>query len=678
MKSRSIRIDNSQLLNISVKADNDNERYVLDSDFSENVACQFYSILQKPTVAVSVNGANCIINITPQGSTTYLSGFAIYFDNYKYTTISQDVKVLQIPIDIIKTSGIRVQALSSNNNCYSSNLSDVKYIERNVNTLSVPTVKFAENQLTWENVENATRYYVEVSNKIFRHSEITTQTKLDLSNICNYGEYSVNVIAMDDYNGVENYNQSQASLTINYNLKLQQVTNVNIVKQADKTYLEFDGDANAYGYVMYLNNVMKDKLFISSPIDISGYVSVATSYNINVQAISVGVDAVESGEKSDQQVLQNIKTLSSPKLTITTEGNKYYLNIDVDENEASIASGYELWINYTSVVVETEFKDSVKEISSYFANAGEYSFMIQAKADKSNSNVKDSPMASIVFKVTKQLDVVTDILVQKSNEDKYILTFNEQTFAAKYLVTIKKAEDEQFVKQFELTSGYADISQYIIENGVYRVYVKAMALEGGSYTDSADSGNPYRVVKGETLSVAQNITFEKKSTNAGEIFVKWSKVENAIGYQVYVYYNEDGNNVLKESVYVAQTNEPSLNIGSGEYKCVGKEGDYSVQIKALGDNIAYENSQLSSSAYSYVMEKIVDFKRYSVFMYGNNYTYYVTKLDDLKNLLWYHYLYNKDTWIYNNSLEYNFKVYFDDSITITGKDSEGNDIKLDP
>ena len=45
-----------------------------------------------------------------------------------------------------------------------------------------------------------------------------------------------------------------------------------------------------------------------------------------------------------------------------------------------------------------------------------------------------------------------------------------------------------------------------------------------------------------------------------------------------------------------------------------------------------------------------------IFMYGNVYDYKVTTLDDLKHLLWYHYLYNDDVWMYN-TLEYNLKIH---------------------
>ncbi len=671
VRNKNIPINNSRLLNVSIKADNNNQRYIYDSDFSDNITCQFYSVLQAPEVNITKSGDNCTINITPKGDSTYLSGFAIYLNQLKYKTISSNVKTIEIPCDAVGSAGIRVQAVSNNNNCYPSILTDAKYLETNTQTLQKPTVEYSNWQINWNSVENAQLYYVEIFNKIFKYSITTNQTSLSLVNVCGYGKYNVKVIAMAD-----GYKQNEGTLSIECVKQLQKVTDVNIARVGDKTYLEFIGDENAYGYVMYLNGVMKDKLFVTNIIDISGYISELKTYNITIQAVGVGIDSIKNGEKSDQHTLQNIKTLASPILTITSEGDKYYLNIDVDENEASISSGYEVWINYTSAFVETELKDSVKDITSYFANAGEYHFMIQANADESNTNIKDSVLSSVTYKITKQLDLVSNILVQKSNEDKYILTFTEQTLAAKYLVTIRKAEDNTFKKQFELTTGYADISQYITENGVYRVYVKAIALTGGAYTDSPDSGNPYRIVKGETLPVAQNITFDK--TADGEILVKWAKVENAVGYQIYVYYNQDGINLLKQSVYVAQNDQPNINIGSGQYKCVGKEGVYSVQIKALGDNVAYENSQLAGSAYSYVMENVVDFERHQVFMYGKEYAYKVTKLEDLKNLLWYHYLYNKDVWNYNNSLEYNLKIYFDDTEYILGKDQDNNDIYVDP
>lgn len=672
IKTKNINVNNTELLTIRLKADNNSVSNLIDSGFSEAVTCKFVSALTAPTIS-SVNqvGDKCVIKIAENlNNISYLSGYTIYLDGEEYKNVPKTVTTVELPLLDVGTKGIRIQAISNNNNCYSSNLSSVKYVNNNAQTLSATNIKISGDIVSWDVVANAQQYYVEISNKIFRYTTTTTENELNLSTICGYGSYNVRIIAM-----AEGFNQSERTLEIKYQIKLQQVSNVNMAKVGDRTYLTFTEEANAYGYVIYLNGSIENKLFVGSPIDISGYITTGLSYNIQIKAISVANSFVVNGESSEIKELQSIKTLSAPKLNIVTEGDKHYLQIDVDEDEAPFASGYRLWINYILEISNGNFKDSYIDLTSYFVNAGEYNFMVQAIATEANEYVKDSIISSITQKITKQLDVVTDILVQKSN-DKYILTFKQQTFAAKYLVTIKKADDETFNQQFELSSGYADISQYIPLNGVYRVYVKAIALEGSAYTNSAESGNPYRLVKGETLSAVKNISVVPTQNGAsnGEMYITWDRITNASGYQVYVYYNEYGKNILKESVYVSQVangSVPSLNVGSGEHKCIGKEGEYSIQIKTMGDGEQYENSQFATQLYTYNMKTVADFERYSAFMYGGHYTYNVTNYKQLQHLLWYHYLYNDETWRYD-SVEYNLKIYFNGSA-----DKLANDILED-
>lgn len=652
IKSKNIIISNSQLLNVKVKA-NASEKYVKSSQFSNTISCQFTSVLATPTISVSSTSSVCTISINATPS-TYLSGFAIYLNDKKYKTLSKDITEIELPLTEVGNSAIRVQAISNNNNCYSSKLSDAKYVEQSLNELDEISINFENGILSWSEVENSTSYYVEILNATYKYSNFVTTTSLDLANICEPNKYNVKVVAMAD-----GYKQSESIKDIQYTIKLSMVENIEINSIADNSYLTFDAVDGCYGYVVYLNNVMINHLFVSNNINVTAYVMDAGGYNINIQAVDFVDSYILNSDLSAGQELQNIRTLSSPKLTISnpTSDGEYYLNVDVDESESAMALSYEVWINYVSIG-EFTFQDRQIPVTSYFTNAGQYHFMIKAKAIDS-AYIKDSNIASKTYSCVKQLDTVTDIIVTHIEEEsKYILTFKEQTLAAKYIVTIVKTDDEAQSSEFELSTGVADITEYVRDNGVYKIYVKAIATAGGFYTDSATSGNPFRLTKGQSLPLVENITVEKRTGNTsnGEIDVTWSKVENCDGYQVYIYYTAQGQTVLKKSIYVAQSNNPTLNIGTGEYKCLNKEGFYTVSIKALGDGELYETSQLASIPYDYIMETIVDFERNTIFMYGNTYNYKIETIDDLKHLLWYHYLYNQDVWLYN-TLEYNLKVY---------------------
>lgn len=654
MSSKGIEFDSSKKVNVCVKAVS-TQQYLYSSEFSETISCGKFEVLSKPQLNVShssniatlkIQYANKPYNVA--NNSQFLSGYALYLNGIKYKTLSKDMTEIELPTSIIGSKGIRVQAISNNNNCYSSNLSDVKYIEAGLPALSGLTITYDAGVVTWNKIDDATAYYVEISNDIFRYQAFVeanadAELKLDISDICEPNNYNVKVIAFK-----EGFKQSEATKSITYTLQLDDITGVEIREIGDVKYLYFDEVDNAYGYVVYINNLIDDEVFKSSPININKYISDASSYTIQVKAISISDNIIYDSDLSDSVLIQNVKTLSTPSLNIIKKGNKYYLEVSVNDSETASAAGCEIWINYVSIGVQ-EFKYHCIDITSYFANAGEYSFKAKAIANGS-SNVKDSNIASISKTIKKQLDIVQNVIVKELKEEsRYILEFDEQTLAAKYLVNIVKAENDSYNVEFEIESGYADITQYVKDNGTYKVYVKAIAMDSGVYEDSATSGNPCRFEKGLTLPSVQNITVTKSGRS---IKATWNVVNHAIKYQVNIEYTSP--NGQKRVLKSESTTTTNLELGNG---VVGKEGVYIIHIKAIGDGEAYENSQESSYSYTYTMETQVDYERNKAFIYGNTYNYHVTTIDELKHLLWYHYLYNDEVWTYNGSLNYNLKIY---------------------
>ena len=134
IKSKNISISNSQVLNIKLKA-NSSSQYLISSQFSNVISCQFISVLETPQISIVTTENTCKINIDTRSS-TYLSGFAIYLNDKKYKTLSKDVTQIELPLTEIGTAGIRVQSISNNNNCYSSNFSDVKYVDETLSSLN--------------------------------------------------------------------------------------------------------------------------------------------------------------------------------------------------------------------------------------------------------------------------------------------------------------------------------------------------------------------------------------------------------------------------------------------------------------------------------------------------------------------------------------------------------------
>ncbi|MBO5909885.1 MAG: hypothetical protein J6Q15_00090, partial [Clostridia bacterium] len=549
-KSKGVSTDSSTLINVRVKANTSNA-YLNSSNFSESVSCQFASTLVVPRLTLQTTSTTCILEISTSNS-NYLSGFAIYLNDKKYKTVNSNIRQIELPLTEVGTAGIRVQSISNNSNCYSSNLSEVKYVDNSIQALGTITATFNDGIVSWTRVDNASTYYVEVLNQIYRYAEFTNGNSLDISSLCDYGHYWIRVTAMAD-----GFKQRESLIEVDYNLKLNTPNNVTVSSVGDGTYLYFDEEVNADGYVLYLKSAndnaytIRNHLFTSSPINLASYISEANSYNVKIKAVSIVNQGIIDSELSTEQQIQSVKTLSAPTLSISKDisTGKYYLHVEVDESEKEMADSYEIWINYQSIGEFVDFVDADIDITSYFTNAGQYNFMVKTKAIDS-PYVKDSNMASLTYNCIKQLDTVTDINVTKlEDESKYILTFKEQTLAAKYLVRIVKGDDEAYNVEFELNHGVTDISSYLVENGVYRIYVQALATEGSFYTDSVTSGNPYRLTKGTTLSIPQNLNVIKNEYENSQINLTWDKVDNSSGYQVYVYYNSLwGENVLKKSI----------------------------------------------------------------------------------------------------------------------------------
>ncbi|MBO5910452.1 MAG: hypothetical protein J6Q15_02975, partial [Clostridia bacterium] len=277
-RSRGIDIKNSRLMNISVKA-NASDIYVRSSQFSSGVTCQFVNVLNTPQIMVKNINSKCVINISSADS-TYLSGHAIYLNDKKYKTLSKDVTQVELPLSEVGSAGIRVQAISNNNNCYSSKLSDAKYASNNANILNALNITTNNNIISWAAMQNVTKYYIEISNAVYNYGQFIQATSIDISTLCVPNRYSVRVIAM-----AEGYNQSERTITLDYKTKLKDVENLSITTLAESTYLYFDEVADSYGYTIYLNNVMVNRLFTSSPININAYVSTASGYDIKVKAV---------------------------------------------------------------------------------------------------------------------------------------------------------------------------------------------------------------------------------------------------------------------------------------------------------------------------------------------------------------------------------------------------------
>lgn len=630
-------------INLSVRAISTTE-YVSNSGFSGSISYQYFEVLKSPSISVTEADGWVDISITDNSNSAYLSGYAIYLNEEKFRTLTSDITNITLPTSEIGSKGIRVQAISNNNNCYSSVLSRVAYAITPTNSFNSLGVVLTDGVLSWTDV-SASAYFVEISNARYCQKISTSGTSVDMSSFPS-GKYSLTITAMGD-----GYVQRQVTSQIALLSQLGEVTGVDVTTIAGEPYLQFNAVSGAYGYVIYRGNTMVNKIFTSTSICLTEYLAVASDLNISIRAVTALGDMSKDGNKTAPFVWQNITILPDPVLSIVEEGGKSYLKIDVDENYAALSSGLSVWIDYSLLGGEQsrEYADTKIDITSYLAVAGKHEFMV--KAVSNNDKTRDSRLKSISKLCHQQLNVVTGISVTQNEDEDYILTFNEQTLAAEYQVRIEKADAQADAKEFPIPSSGATITEYIRGSGMYKIYVKAIAIPGSYYIDSATSGNPYTLTKGLTLPSVSNLSIEKKN---GDVVASWDSVENCTGYKVNVYYVSGGQSQLLKSV---ETMPNTISLGKDKYKCVWREGEYTIEVKPLGDGKAYETGKYTIYTYQYKMESEADFKRNTISTLGTTQDYYIDTLDDLKYLLWHHYLYNNQVWNYNQLLTYNLKVY---------------------
>ena len=658
VKHKKIDITSASKITVKIKA-NSVDRYVIGSDFSNTIECEFISRLATPIISVTRLAETTELRIE-MSDNDYLAEYSIYLNEQKYKTIPKSKTKLELPNEAIAGKGIRVQAISNNNNCNNSQLSDVKYMDASLtNTGERLEIEYNDGVISWNSITGATNYYVEVYNTTYYQRFVTNQINVSIEDL-ELEKYTIKVISMAD-----GYYQVENTLEINHKHELGDIKNIKLTKEADGTYVEFDKVEGAYGYVIYLDGTMVNTLYTEPKINVSLYFSVAKVYKVKVRAVGLLNNNILPSNLSEELSLQNTITLTAPVLKINDSvSGMYYLSVDVDESLTALSSGFEVWIDYVYIDTYTYEDHHDINVTGQINNAGLHHFMVKVLPVEGNDNV-NAVTESISYIREKQLDTIQNIkLNENTAEGTYMLSF-DRNMLAEYSVTIVKQGDESNSIKLIVNDTIVDISTYIKGNGTYKIDVEAIPLDITSpYKASGPSGNPVIITKGTTLENPSNISITKRvgGTSNGEIDVTWNKVNNCDGYQIYVYYDNYGKRVLKKSEYISQSNAPTYNIGTGS-DCINKEGVYTIQIKAVGDGKQYINSQITSQSYQYEMVNIADFQRTNIFIYGNNYTYYIRNSEDLKNLLWYHYLYNQDVWINDNG-EYNLKIYCDKDLDI--------------
>lgn len=625
-------------------------KYYNDSKVSDIAYYDNYAQISKPVVSVEYDALNntnvAHWGLTVEAELNNVAGYVLYLHKASGViteTVGTDVSSRILTDDIL---AISVEALGKGN-YISSPLSDtVSLADENIASEIEFSVEIGV--ITWTDV--ADHYLIELDGLIMSLDEPT----LDLTTLnLTLGAKELKVIVV-----LDGYIPYVAKYEFNYSIRLSAPSGCGFVN-TNPYLLTFASVNNAIGYYVYLNGEKIDKLFTTTAIDLSQYVikdGEYKNYTVTVQAVANTYSGYKNSAFSTELIISHTKVLAKPQFKQDSDGDNapiekklvngktayylYFYGVDY-------ALIYEVMINFNKITVLDDNRTGLYEVdvTDYLSSANSYTITVRA-IPSDEANIKASEKNSFDYVLRLQLDQVTGIKTAW-NDGIYTLSFDLQDNAKEYSIHIVKVNDNGYddylhglgLKNLFTVAGATDITKYVREAGLYEIYVTAIAdASGGYYADSDESSEYAEINKLTTLSIPTEIQFNDKSEN--EYLIRWTGDEHADYYVIRV---TDANGDVIE--YKTANNATTYNINES----FTTQGQYHIKIKSMitpnSENaVEYQSSSYCESVGEYYIYNYdYDFKRYSVFMYGNNYDFYIENVSDLMYVLWHHLLYGVDS-----------------------------------
>ncbi len=621
-------------------------KFYNDSTISSVVSYDNYAKISRPVVQVEYDALNDT-NVAYWGQEddselANVAGYVLYL--HKATGVIQERVGTDVNSRILTSdiTAVSIRALGKGN-YISSELSDtVSHYEET----SEQTVEFVVEGtiISWTDV--ADYYLIELDDQIIS----VVEPQLDLTTLdLTLGKKELKVIVVAD-----GYMPFVASYDFEYSIRLATPSGCGFVNN-NPYLLTFTGVNNAIGYQIYLNDEKVETVYTTTAIDLSKYVIKTGEYNnytVKVQAIADKYSGYKDSECSAELIVSHTKVLDKPQFRKDSDGDDAPIVKKVEGGQISYylsfygvdyAVSYEVMINFNKITVMNDNRDDLYEldVTDYLSAANRYTITVRA-IPISDGNIKPSEKNSYDYVLRLQLDPVTDIKWAE-NEGVITLSFDLQDDAKEYSIYIVKVNDNNYnnylysqglTNSFKV-AGATDITAYVKEAGLYQIYVTAIAdPSGGYYADSDESSEYAEINKLTTLDIPTNIQFNNKSEN--EYLVRWSGDDNADYYILRV--TDVKGNIME---YKTASNETTYNINDS-YTI---EGFYSIRIKSMITPNSDNSKTHQSSGYcetvidDYRYNQLHDYKRHSVFMYGDYYDFYIEDVNDLMYILWYHVLY---------------------------------------
>jgi len=630
--------------------------YYINSSYSTEISVENKGKINTPTTTLSKNLDTDLFSlIWNVADTSNISGFKVYI------ATGTEVSVIDLrPTETNFTlpanfTSACVQAIAKGN-FLSSNLSEPATISSAGSTIRNFECEVQGNEIVWTQVQNA-KYLVELNKDVY----ILEDNKIDISNLTKAIEnFSVTVLR-----------DNVAPVKFNADVKgLKKSLSVPSYLRFDSNslyVLNFNEVENAIGYYVYLKASEQENyekiqtLFTDTTISLANYITDGKLYQVKVKAVADKYSIYKESELSNYIDVKHQQTLEKPQYVLDENNSPIIKVLDGTEykfilrfTKVAYANKYEVLVNFNSITHYPDMKEfNEVDITNLITGAGQYTIMVRALPVQGAVNIQPSDYN--IFDnciVTKQLSSVKNVQV-KENSGVYSLSFETVQNAEKYQVRIIKVNDDTYSEYltslgktptFEVL-GSCDISEYVKKAGKYLIYVTALAAPGGYYANSDEANSYTELNKLTTLQTPTELAYLNNSTS--EYYLKWLGDENADYFTVEVI---DPNNAVFE-YKVLNTAENQVIVSDQLYivcninSALSIQGNYKVSINAVAD---YTNDSYTNSPYCeqdvlrYEMFENQDFERKNFNIYGKSFNYSISSAEELKNALWYNYLYEID------------------------------------
>lgn len=398
--------------------------------------------------------------------------------------------------------------------------------------LQTPIVELSGATVSWQAVENADKYIVQVNDETHETTELSYTV-----NANSPGQYEITVKAVSSDS---KFKDSENSKKLLYVVSSKQLNKPNITLNGN--VISWNAVQNADKYEVYLNNVkVATQTVRTYNIDKTD----VGSYSYTVKAVSDNAVFTVSEASNAVVYVINKTKLNAPVLSLTD-------NV-VSWEAVANCGAYEVFVNGVSKGEQSALSYTIAETA-----VGSYSVTVIAKSasDKfddsaaSNAqvyNIAPSPLASPVLSVEGKAVSWSAV----ANAGSYEIFVNNVSKGTQSELTYTLTED--------------DPADYIVT-----VVAKANSAQ---YADSAKS-QPMTVTVLPTPLAAPTVSVDKD-------IVSWNAVPNADGYEVYV--NDVKTATVTDTKYILLESGSSViqvvAVGSGRYENSVKSAGVSATIK---------------------------------------------------------------------------------------------------